>query len=201
MHGHGEDVSPRLAAARAGSPAALGEVLEAYRHYLLVIATGELDSDLQAKAGASDLVQDTFLEAQQDFAQFHGDSDAELRAWLRRLLLNNVANFTRGYRAGKRQVGREVALEPGNASDAPAGQVPADISSPSGQAAAHEQAEALQQALERLPEDYRRVLLWRYEEQRSFDDIAQQLCCTPNAARKLWARALQRLEQELEAPS
>src|SRR5262245_29910755 len=103
-----------LPAARAGSRDALGQALDACRHYLLRIAQAGLDPDLRAKAGASDLVQETFLEAQRDFARFQGTSEAELLAWLRRLLLNNVANFTRRYReTAKRQTGREVPLEPG----------------------------------------------------------------------------------------
>ena len=47
-----------------------------------------------------------------DFAQFNGSSEEELRAWLRRLLLNNVQNFSRRYRTTrKRAIGREVAIE------------------------------------------------------------------------------------------
>src|SRR5262249_25191343 len=56
------DVAARLNAARAGSAQALGEALEACRGYLLQIARQELDADLQAKGGASDLVQETFLK-------------------------------------------------------------------------------------------------------------------------------------------
>src|SRR5262249_54728266 len=97
-----------LARARAGDRDALGRVLEVCRRYLLLIADRQLDADLRAKGGASDLVQETFLEAQRDFAQFAGNSEEELRAWLRRMLLNNLGNFTRRYRAtGKRAVGRE----------------------------------------------------------------------------------------------
>src|SRR5262245_26207367 len=61
-----------LPAARAGSSEALGQVLEACRGYLLLIAGQELEPALRAKGGASDLVQQTFLEAQRDFAGFHG---------------------------------------------------------------------------------------------------------------------------------
>ena len=64
-----------------------------------------------AKGGASDLVQETFLEAQRDFPRFQGTSEAELLGWLRQMLLNNVANFTRHYRITKREVGREVAIQ------------------------------------------------------------------------------------------
>ena len=89
---------PDIPAARAGSKEAIGGALEACRGYLLGIAERELDADLRAKGGASDLVQDTFLEAQRDFAGFRGETQADLLAWLRRLLLNNLANFARTYR-------------------------------------------------------------------------------------------------------
>src|SRR5262249_59741442 len=99
-----EDGAAWLPAARAGSRAALGQALESFRDYLLLIAERELAPDLRAKGGASDLVQETFLEAQRDFADFRGDTEAEFRAWLRRLLLHNVANFARHYRdTAKRQ--------------------------------------------------------------------------------------------------
>ena len=94
----GRSVSDWLAAARAGSSEALGELLEAFRGYLLVIARAELAPDLQAKRGASDLVQDTFADAKRDFSQFVGNSEAELRAWLRRILLNRLASFASSFR-------------------------------------------------------------------------------------------------------
>ena len=60
------------------------------------------------------------------FARFQGGSADELRAWLCRLLVNNAANFARGFReTDKRQVGREVGL-PGDApSDMRGGGLPA----------------------------------------------------------------------------
>src|SRR5260370_40490207 len=72
-----------LRAARAGSADALGRALEACRGYLLQIARRELGPDLQAKCGASDLVQQTFLEANRDFSYFHGATENEWRARLR----------------------------------------------------------------------------------------------------------------------
>ena len=192
------DIAVWLARAQAGCPDSLGQALEPYRRYLLGIAERELDSALQAKGGASDLVQETFLEAQRDFAQFHGASAAELQAWLRRLLLNNLANFTRLYRGtDKRDVGREVPLEAGASGVAGAG-LPGEEASPSGEAVANEQAQAVRAALARLPDDYRQVLVWRYQEGQSFEEIGQRLQRTANAARKLFARALERFEQEME---
>jgi RNA polymerase sigma-70 factor (ECF subfamily) len=196
-----EEVAHLLAAARAGSREALGQVLEACRGYLLLLARRELDPDLQAKGGASDLVQETFLEAQKDFARFHGCSEEEVRAWLRQLLLHNLANFVRRYRAtAKRQLGREVEVDAGGSSAGRGGKLPADVLSPSGLAMAHEQAEALRRALERLPEDYRQVILLRYQEQRPFEEIARLMHRSSSAVRTLWSRAIRRLRQEMGGP-
>ena len=195
------DAAQWLAAARAGSSEALGQVLETFRGYLLLVADRELDPELRAKGGASDLVQDTFLEAQRDFGQFHGASVDELRAWLRRLLLNNVANFTRQFRErAKRDVGREIPLEAGGSSHERGAGLAADVLSPSGQAVAHEQAEALARAVQRLPPDYRQVLALRHEEQLSFEEIGQRMQRTANAARMLWLRAVERLQKEMGVP-
>jgi RNA polymerase sigma-70 factor, ECF subfamily len=64
------DASQYLPAARAGSREALGQALEICRGYLLRVANQGLDAELRAKGGASDLVQETFLEAQRDFGRF-----------------------------------------------------------------------------------------------------------------------------------
>ena len=195
-----EDEAARLSAARGGSREALGQVLEACRGYLLLIANRELDVSLQPKGGPSDLVQDTFLEAQRDFAGFKGTTTEELKAWLRQMLLNNLANFARRYRqTAKRELGREVGLPASNESDGQEIRLIAEALSPSGEAMASEQMQALGRALDRLPPDYRRVLLLRFQEQRTFEEIGRAMERTPNAARMLWLRAVEHLQHELES--
>src|SRR5262245_33601578 len=98
-----QDFPAWLAAARDGSRDALGKALEACRRYLLDVARHELDVSLQAKGGASDLVQDTFLEAQRAFDRFHGNSGGELRTWLRRLLHHQATKFGRRYRTTQKR--------------------------------------------------------------------------------------------------
>jgi RNA polymerase sigma-70 factor, ECF subfamily len=196
-----QDAARWLAAARAGSREALGQVLEAARQYLLSIARQELDPDLRAKNSPSDVVQETFVEAQRDFGQFHGDTEDELLAWLRQLLLHRVGKLRRRYRdTQKRRLALEVALGGDGSSDGPVGRVAANTLSPSGQAMEHEQDQALQVALGRLPEDYRQVITLRYREQLPFEEIGRLLQRSPDAARKLWARAVERLHEELDEP-
>ena len=201
MSEQSESFAQWLPAARAGSPDDLGRMLEACRAYLLTVARRELDPDLQGKNSASDLVQETFLDAQRDFPRFRGDSEAEWLAWLRQMLLNNIGNFTRRYRATqKRQVSGEVPL-PREGSSVQAGEGLADDTpSPSEILALQERAEAVTRILAQLPEDYRQVLLLRYQEQLSFEEIAQRMSRSINAVRKLWARAVERFQQEMGSP-
>src|ERR671922_827830 len=116
----GNGIAQWLPAARAGSREALGRVLEAARQYLLSIARQELDPDLRAKNSPSDVVQETFVEAQRAFGHFQGDTEAELLAWLRQLLLHRVGKLRRRYRdTQKRRLAREGAPGGGGSSDGP----------------------------------------------------------------------------------
>jgi RNA polymerase sigma-70 factor (ECF subfamily) len=188
----------RIRQARAGSHEALGQLLDGCRGYLLRIAGEELDPRLQAKGGASDLVQETFLEAQRDFAAFTGDSESELLDWLRHRLRYRVGKFIRSYRqTAKRAAGREVSLEEGGSSSGPGAVPAADQPSPSECALAGERDQLLEQAMEHLPAEYRRILDLRYRERLSFEEIGGVLARTPNSARKLWAHAIERLKREL----
>jgi len=197
MHGESVDMTQSLAEARAGSPESLGMVLDACRGYLLRIANRELDAELRVKTAASDVVQQTMLGAVRGFDRFHGTTESELLAWLRKLLRNNVIDAVRLYReAGKRQLSREVALDAGGSPGSGKIEPSAAISSPSCHEIGREEREAVERAIEKLPDVNRRVLELRYQEQRSFDEIGQQVGLTANAARKLWARTIKRLQQD-----
>jgi RNA polymerase sigma-70 factor (ECF subfamily) len=175
-----------IAAAAAGSGEALGRLFEVYRPYLLLIANEEVEAQLQAKVGPSDLVQQTFLEGQRDFTGFRGHTEDDLRAWLRQILLHNIANVGRQYRAtDMRQVSREVG-------DAAAGSLPDRKPSPSSVLAAQEQDAALSRALQHLPADYRDVLRLRQDD-LSFEEVGRRLGRSAEAARKVWARAVAQL--------
>jgi RNA polymerase sigma-70 factor (ECF subfamily) len=197
-----QGIAEHLPAARAGSQEALGEILEACRRYLLGIANREFDAGLRAKGNPSDLVQETFLEAQRDFPNFRGTTETELFTWLRRILLHNLANFIRRYRqTTKRQIDREVLLTPPDSASIPgraAIQLAAGTPTPSQQMMAGEEARELHEAIDRLPDDYRQVLRLRYLDDRSFEEIGQIMRRSANAVRLLWGRAVERLQRELE---
>jgi RNA polymerase sigma-70 factor (ECF subfamily) len=188
-----------LTQARQGSNEALGRLFDACRDYLLRVAGADIDQRLRAKGGASDIVQETFLEAQRDFGQFTGTSEQELLAWLRHRLRYRMSKFARSHReTAKRAAAREVPLD-GSSSAAIGPSLAAAQSSPSQHVLANERDDGIKRAMEQLPEDYRLVLDMRYRDGLTFEEIAQALDRTPDSVRKLWARAIQRLKGNLRA--
>src|SRR5260370_16862245 len=160
------DPSPHLArlldALRHGDLAAKGEVLRRYHPWLLLLARVQIDSQLRGKLDPADIVQQALLEACRDFAQDRGRTEAELMAWLRQILAHVLAHEIRRYRGTKqRDLAREVSLEQALAqSSQRLGEVLAGPqSSPSQQAARHEEEMLLADVLARLPDDYRGVLV------------------------------------------
>jgi RNA polymerase sigma-70 factor (ECF subfamily) len=187
-----------IAEARAGTDAALGPLLELYRNYLRLLARVEIGRRLQGKLDASDLVQETFLEAHRNFLHFRGTSEPQFVSWLRQILAAKVANLLRHYLGTQ---GRDVRLEQGLAADLDNSsrwlgeELVAALSSPSQQADRREQAVLLANALERLPQDYREVLVLRHLEGLSFPEVARRMGRTLDSVQKLWLRGLARLRQ------
>jgi RNA polymerase sigma-70 factor (ECF subfamily) len=99
-----------LERARGGDAQALGKLLDSYRPYLSLLARLKSDRQLRAKVDDSDLVQDVCLSAHRDFAQFRGETEPELTAWLREIMAHAAANLGRDHRRQRRDVTLERRL-------------------------------------------------------------------------------------------
>lgn len=188
-------VERQILAAIGGSREELGRLLEGCRQYLLLVAGEELPVGLRPKVGASDLVQETFIEAQRHIERFQGRSETDLLAWLRRILLHNVQDAIRRFRrAGKRRIDRELRFpKPGSAGEPTtlAAHAPSPVAQPD------ESSDLLDRAFDRLSDDHRRVIELRNLELKSFDEIGRVMGRTPDAARKLWRRAIEALQRQM----
>src|SRR5262249_24671151 len=152
----------------------------------------------------ADLVQDTFLEAHAAFEQFRGTTEAELAGWLRQILTSNAISLACRYLNAKRRdvrLERELADELQQSSRILDQGLIAPRSSPSQQAARREQAVLLADALKRLPEDYREVIVLRQLEGLGFPAVARRMDRSLDSVKKLWMRSLTRLRQVLEDSS
>jgi RNA polymerase sigma-70 factor, ECF subfamily len=186
--------------ARHGSSEAIGRLFELCRDYLIVIAREEMDSDLRAKAGASDIVQDTFLDAQKAFGRFRGRTEAELLAWLRQILLCHLANLHRSYHdTAKRDVSRELSLGAAHTDAISLLALPARAcATPSWQAINREEVERVEAAIQRLSPDYQRVITLVSRQHRSFAEAGVEMNRSADAARRMWGRAIEKLAAELK---
>lgn len=196
------EVAVEVAAAEAsdsilaghGSADTRGKLFERCRNYLLLMAERQLDPGLRGKVGASDLVQQAFLDAERGFGEFRGQTEVELRAWLHRILEHRVGRAVRQYRlATKRDVRSECSLSVW--SDL---QLAGDVETPSRHVMAAEEADRLTLALSQLPGHYQDVIHLRNTERKSFDEIGALMGRSPEAVRKLWVRAIEQLRVALD---
>jgi RNA polymerase sigma-70 factor (ECF subfamily) len=175
-------------------------VLGKYRDWLGLLARMQVGERYRAKFDPSDVVQQTLLEAVRAWPQFRGRSDGELAAWLRQILARVLAHEFRRFGAVKaRDLAREVSLDRAIADSCqrlehiladPATSVGARLDR-------HEAEKRLAEILERLPDDYREVILLRNMEGLSHEEVARRMNRGVGAVRMLWVRALARLRDEV----
>lgn len=192
-----------IAAAKAGKGAGLGSLLEVYRSYLRLLARAEIGRRLQGKLDASDLVQETLLEAHRNFGRFEGSAESQLVRWLRQILAAKVANLVRHYFGAQRRdvrIEQALAARSDTSSRLAMHDLVASMTSPSLQASRREQAVLLAEALERLPHDYREVIILRHVEGLTFPQVARRMERSEDSVQKLWLRGLARLRQVFGQP-
>jgi RNA polymerase sigma-70 factor (ECF subfamily) len=145
--------------------------------------------DVQA---AEDLVQETFLAAGETLDRFEGRSSPY--TWLYGILLNKWRRYLRG------QNRRTFSLQsmawddqPGDAADL----VPSDLPGPPDHAEEHEAAERVRRAIAQLPEDHRAVVILRFVEDLSYQEIGQMLDCPLGTVKSRIHYALKKIGKEL----
>jgi RNA polymerase sigma-70 factor, ECF subfamily len=193
-----------LQRARAGDAGALQALLERYREFVKLVVRCHSPGQLRARMDSSDLVQETLLQAAQHMGQFQGHAEEEWRAWLGRIAEREVIHQARRHLdAAKRARSREQPL-PNLAASGASGLSRLDQwlacsqTSPSLAAVRQERAVLLSEALARLPEDSREVLVLRHLEGLGFAEVGERMGRSAGAVRVLWVRALKRLREEIE---
>jgi len=200
-----ESLSPNqlLEQALQGDQGALGRLLEAQRIALERLARRQLEGRVAVRVAASDVIQQTFLEAYRSFPQFAGTDARELLAWLHTILDHKIAAAIRdNTQVQKRNVGRERSMDDSRGGGALVKEdLDAGHSSPSQQAMRGEEAERLLQALTTLPADQREAVRLRHLEGWALCDIARHLGRTPTATAGLIKRGMQALRRQLHKGS
>lgn len=169
------------------------EKLESLRAALLRAAEREIRQDLRPRIAASDVVQQTLIEAAKVLDGQSSMSDEELAGWLRHLLRNNARDAVRHATAEKRDAGRELRFR----HSGPWRGILCRRPPPDSVVRRREIDEALDAAIAEMPLPYQRVVLLRHRERLPFAEIGRQMAISENAAQKLWTRALELLRGRL----
>ncbi len=186
-----------LVRARTGDAVAFNRLFEHYRPYLVRMIQFRMDDRLRQRVDASDIVQETQLEALRRFQAYIENPDVPFRLWLRQLAAERMSKLRRYHlTTARRATGREVRI-PDDSFLQLALQLPGTNSTPSQQVSREELAGRVRDAVDRLDPADREVIVLRVFEGLSHEEAAYLLGIDPAAARKRHSRAIVRLHRQL----
>ena len=176
-------------------PAIIGE----YEPYLRMLARVNRRNAYQAKVGASDIVQQTMMQAVGAFDQFNGQSEAELRAWLRQILARHLCHLDRDLHRDKRDIRREQSMEQKLAKSSMRleGLLAGDSPTPSQNVAAREDFIRVINAIESLPEAQRQAVRLHYLEGMKLSEVAEAIGKSSGAVAGLLHRGMKTLRERI----
>lgn len=179
----------RLKSAQAGPDLVRFQFVAAYSDDVRAEAKGKLRGPAQGKVGESDLVQVSLVAAANKLADFVGTTEDAFVSWLRRIVERNAIDLTKTHLRRDEQALERAGL--GERGPLAPGGTPSSI-------ARHGEDETrLREAVTQLPDDWRIVIELRSLEGLPFAEVAKKMGRKPEAARKLWGRAIQRLGELL----
>lgn len=174
--------------------------LEQYRSYLILMARLQLEGPWRNRIDASDIVQQTLLEAHQQPPSIEGGS-GDLAVWLRRALANNIRDALRHMRRQKRDIRRQQSLDDGLQEGVPqvVEKLAASMMTPSQEAVRQEELLHLADVLLTLPSAEREAIVLHHLQGRPLRDVAERLGRTTGAVAGLLHRGLRRLRKQMRA--
>ena len=186
-----------LRQARSGEPEALDQLFACYQTYLRQIIEMRLDTEIRQRLDASDVLQETQMEATRRFTDYLEREPVPFRLWLRQIAHDRLLKARRRHIGTHlRSIAREIPL-PDNSSLQLVRQLVASGSTPSQHIAKKELAGCVRRALGKLPDADREILLMRTFEKLSYGEIGYILGIDEAAANMRHVRALMRLSKVL----
>jgi RNA polymerase sigma-70 factor (ECF subfamily) len=202
MATNSDEIDQLLQRAAEGDKESWGALLVKYRERLRQMVALRFDQRLQGRIDASDVIQETYLEAWTRLDEYLRQPKLPFYLWLRFLARQKLVTLRRHHLGAEmRDPRREVSLDqspsPETSSAALADQLLGREPRPSEAARRAELKLRLQEALNSMDPLDREVLALRHFEQLSPAEIAQVLDLKPETARKRYFRALKKVKEIL----
>jgi RNA polymerase sigma-70 factor (ECF subfamily) len=171
-----------------------------FRTYLRLLAEAHLDRRFHAKLEASDVVQQTLMEAYEKREQFAGHSEAQLAGWLRQALVHNIGDAIRCLGRVRRDISRERSLDAAieNSFSRAEQWLASAQTSPSQHAVRSEELLQLADSLAELPDAQRESVVLHHLQGWTLTELAQHMGRSESAVAGLLHRGLKRLRELVE---
>jgi RNA polymerase sigma-70 factor, ECF subfamily len=198
MSAHPDETKLLLERVKNGDASAFEGLFKRHRAQLHKAIAMRMDRRVAARVDASDVIQETYMEAVKRLPSYLQQEEMPFYLWLLWIAREKVLGLHRRHLgAAKRTVKHEVPLMPVDSSAELVSGLIGRLPSPSQEFAKAELAERLRQAMERLDDDDRDLIIWRHFEQLSTRDMAMLLNITAAAANKRYLRAVEQLRKFL----
>jgi RNA polymerase sigma-70 factor (ECF subfamily) len=191
--------------ARSGDSEAIDELLAAHRKPLRRAVELRLDPALTRREDASDVVQKALLDAHRRLQEYLTDPKMPFHLWLRQIAQDRIIDTHRRHRAAaRRSIDQEQPVHPPAWADESSAILVAQLidpdRTPGSEAVMREMQQRLHTVIATLDETDREIILMRYFEQLSNQEIAGALGLTEAAASMRHLRAIRRLREALTPP-
>jgi RNA polymerase sigma-70 factor (ECF subfamily) len=197
-----EEINSLLRQVAAGDQTVWGDLLERHRPRLRRMVELRLDPRLQGRLDPSDVIQEAYLTASEQLADYLKNPAIPFHLWLRLVTGQKLVGLHRHHLGAKaRDASRQVSIHRGAWPAASSGALASDLigrePSPSETVREVEQRRLMQEALDRMDPLDREVVALRHFEQLTNAETAQVLGLEVSAASKRYVRALRRLKDIL----
>jgi RNA polymerase sigma-70 factor (ECF subfamily) len=188
---------PLVLAAANGDPAALQELLLLYTPELVSHIASKLPASVQSVIDAEDVLQQTFIQAFRDISRFEPRSDRSFLSWLKAIAEHRAQDAVKSLHRHKR--GGEFVQIRLRSRDSSRSMVDlvellsAESHTPSESVAGHEAVEAVQRAIDALPQDYQQAVRLYLLQGKSLSETAALMNRTPRAVKSMVDRAKKKM--------
>jgi RNA polymerase sigma-70 factor (ECF subfamily) len=198
-----DQTSELLLAAREGDADAVGRLLEKHRAPIRRLVELRLDRKVQRRVDVSDVVQDVMIEANGRLAKYLEDPAMAFHLWLRQIAWDRIIDTYRRHRvSAKRNMDREQPMAVAGGTDQSTLELAIQLCdpglTPAAAATQREIAAQVEEAIERLGEQDREIILMRHYEHLSNQEIAEVLKVNPPAASMRYLRAVRKLRDLMD---
>jgi RNA polymerase sigma-70 factor (ECF subfamily) len=182
-----------VALAKAGDDDALNRLCRVYGERVRRIVRLRMGRELRVKLDSMDLVQDALLNALRGFGDFTYENEGDFLRWLSRIAQNALGHHVEKLQADKRDIRREVRLDEckpttgGGLAGTPG---PVDVTTPSVIMARKEELDKLEEAIDELKPEHKKVIVLAKIEGLSYKEIGKRLGKSADAVGMLLSRAM-----------